>query len=563
MQPLRQNRNRVPRRLATMTVLAGAGAILCGPAGAVELEFGNGFRAKLDNELTTGFQVRTQDRSCKVIGMDNGGCVPASSELINLGFAGADPNFNLLNQDSGDLNYTKGDVVSWVLKGTHDLAIAAPDGWSAFVRATWSSDFAADDTDRTDLIGEGKKLTNFDHDLLDAFVSKNFSWFGQDAMVRVGNQVLSWGEDIFIPGGINVINAIDLRRFHTPGTALKEVFVPAPMVSLNTGITENLSAEAYYQFGWNSFQFDTVGTFFSTVDFIGPGPRTLFVPGFGDEASPATAVGLARLSPDIPDDHGQFGANIRYLWGDTELAAYYIRYHDKLPFVGFTPNFDYFIGYGEDRDLFGVSGNTPVSTAWGDFVIGAELSYRPKDSVAIDPTLLASFAAAPVNQRFEGFAEEKRWQGHATAFHLFSPDSPLGQAQAALGATDGYLLAEAAVTHYPGLRRDGTVPYLLPDYSLPDETSFGYIFEVGVTFPHIFGTPINMTPFVDFSHDVSGTTPNAFPFVEDRKSLALNLAFNYLGRVKANVNYVMFWDGGTNNLMQDRDFFGASLSYAF
>ncbi|MCT7027972.1 DUF1302 domain-containing protein, partial [Salmonella enterica subsp. enterica serovar Minnesota] len=66
-------------------------------------------------------------------------------------------------------------------------------------------------------------------------------------------------------------------------------------------------------------------------------------------------------------------------------------YHDKLPFVGYSAERDpnnlevdnYFINYGEDKNLFGLS----ASTMAGPVALAGEISYRPKDSVAIDPTV--------------------------------------------------------------------------------------------------------------------------------------------------------------------------------
>lgn len=561
--------HRRARRGAVAAALAAAAL----PAAAAELQIGQGWSARLDSELSTGFQVRTQGRDCRIIGRDNGGCAALTSELIDLGYPGAVPDFNYLQMDSGNLNYDKGDVVSWVVKGTHDLSVKGPDDWSSLVRVNWASDLAAEDQARFGLPEGSREATDFDLTLLDAWVSKGFDWFDRSAKVRLGNQVVSWGEDIFIPGGINSINAIDLRKLHTPGTALKEVFVPAPMVYLNTGVTDNLSAEGYYQFMWNDFRFDPVGTFFSTVDLVGPGQLPGFIPsvfgGVGDEHVPG-AISIPRLDANEPRDQGQFGLTLRYQLGEAEVAAHYLRYHDKLPQISFTGDAaglanGFFLDYGENRDLFGVSGNMPVGTPYGDIVFGAELSYRPRDSVAIDPTIGAPgtpFMLTP-NGTARGFVEEKKWQAHLTANYLFSPDSPLGSLQEMVGGTDGWILLEAAFVNYPELDENGGVPYLLPNYSLPDSFSMGYVAEVGMSFPHIWGTPINFTPYVDFMHDVYGTSPNALPFVEGRKSLALNLGFNYLGQAKANIVYAMFWGGGDNNLMRDRDFLGLSFTYSF
>ena len=91
--------------------------------------------------------------------------------------------------------------------------------------------------------------------------------------------------------------------------------------------------------------------------------------------------------------------------------------------------------YQEDRSLYGVSMNTKL----GDWAIGAELSYRPKDSVAIDPTVpLAGPYTFFGDPRFgtgtsflkDGFKDEKKYQAHLTGFYLLpqSITSALGAA---------------------------------------------------------------------------------------------------------------------------------------
>lgn len=558
-----------------------AGALLLGlgtgTAGAVDFKAG-GLSGSFDSTLSTGFQARLEGPNCSIIGNDNGGCVPTSSELQARvgGGASANPDINFLNSDSGNLNYKRGDITSWVVKGTHELALKGGDGWSALTRATWSGDLAADHTDRTPLETEAKNIVNADAELLDLWVAKSFSWGDQNAKVKLGNQVLSWGEDIFIPGGINSINAIDFRKAHIPGTQVKEILKPAPMISLSTGLTRNLSAEAYYQFYWNAHTFDPVGTFFSISDVVGPGRQRFYLPssvigaGAGDEGTPGATnlVSVRGASDNDPKKMNQYGANLRYKLGPAEVAGYYIHYHDKLPQVSFLGNTAqtpdaFFVDYGEDRDLFGVSGNMPVGTPMGEVAFGAELSYRPRDSVAIDPTVPAAGHAYALGNYNKGYVEQEKWQGHVTANYLFPPHSPLGRLQSAIGGVDGYLLVETAMTAYPDLKRDGSVPYLLPAYTMPDKYSWGYVVELATTFTEVWGSPFNMTPLIDFTHDVQGTTPNALPFVEDRMSLAAALNFDYQSKYKFGLQYVRYWGGGGNNLMMDRDFVGGSASVTF
>ena len=65
---------------------------------------------------------------------------------------------------------------------------------------------------------------------------------------------------------------------------------------------------------------------------------------------------------------------------------------------------------------------------------------------------------------------------------------PMGQLVKALGAAEGTLLAEVAVTHYPDLQI-GTVPYLIfPSYANPTKTSWGYAFEFDLSYPRVWGS---------------------------------------------------------------------------
>ncbi|MBI1905524.1 MAG: DUF1302 domain-containing protein [Rhodocyclales bacterium] len=591
-----------------LSVLAAAGFLALAPTEAQAFRFkGETVQGSFDSTISFGVQARMSGRDCGIISNDNGGCVPTTGrlgELVNgpgFGFT-SNPDFNYLQADDGNLNYDRGDIVSAALKGTHELALKWPGGWSALVRATWVKDFKADDTNRTPLTDDAKDLAVENWTWLDAYVAKEFDLGGRPAKLRLGNQVISWGEDIFIYGGVNVVNAIDLRKFHTPGTQLKEIFRPAPMASVNFGLSDSVSLEAYYQFRWNAFQFDPVGTFFSGADVVGKGQQDAFIPSsilgappgsVGDVGTVAAAGNFAGIPAGsrftladllavgtvvpqqddrTPRNGGQYGLAVRIKpeSSRTEWGLYYLRYHDKIPFITFvndpatiTANpfgLGYLVDYGEDRDLFGVSMNTKL----GNWAVGAELSYRPRDSVGIDPTvpLAGAMCAFCAPGTYRGFVTEKKWQGHLTGFYLLGP-SDWGGLVRGLGAGEGFFLGELVAAHYPDLRLDGTIPYFLPDYDLPDKTSAGYVLELGMTYPNAWGSGINVTPQIDFAHDFSGTSPNTIPFVKDRRALTLSLFFNYQDTWKAGVQYTNFWGGGGNNLLKDRDFLSVSLSYSF
>ena len=69
-----------------------------------------------------------------------------------------------------------------MLKGTHDLALKAPDGWSALGRVYWFHDFRSDQTQRTDLTDSSvtAKAT-----LLDAWIAKEVRYGDQRGKIKV------------------------------------------------------------------------------------------------------------------------------------------------------------------------------------------------------------------------------------------------------------------------------------------------------------------------------------------------------------------------------------------
>lgn len=586
----------------TPAALAALGACLCTvPAHAVRTTTDSGTEIDFSSTISFGLQWRLQRPSRLGLGNDNGGAVPTGAPLGSAlsgpgNDATANPDFNVLNADDGNLNFKRGDVVSAALKGTHEFGLKTTDGWRALGRATWVGDARAGHTRRTDLSDDAEKIAVRNFTLLDAWVSKDLRWLDErTATVRLGNQVLSWGEDIFIIGGINQINAFDLRKLHTPGTQVKEILRPAPMLSVNTGLSDSLSAEAYYQFRWNAFRFDPVGTFFSTADIVGAGQKPAYMPSsaltsFGLCASPPCGDRGPGIQPGVnvvgfegdrtPPKGQQYGLSLRLKPKgiDTEFALYYERYHDKLPFTTlFTdPRYlaqnvagiGYFNEYGKDKNLFGASLNTKM----GPVAVGAELSYRPRDSVAIDPSVplagrwsIFDPAYADANGRISvrGYTEEKKFQAHLTGLYFTEVNSPLGALVKALGAAEGTMLAEFAVTHYPNLRV-GEVPYLIfPSYKSPTKTSWGYALEFDLSYPRVWGSDWNLTQVTVFTHDVKGISPNTLPFVQGRRSLFLGFNFDNNSIWKGQLGYTAFFGGGVTNLLRDRDNFAASMSYSF
>ncbi len=94
-----------------------------------------------------------------------------------------------------------------------------------------------------------------------------------------------------------------------------------------------------------------------------------------------------------------------------------------------------------------------------------------------------------------------------------------------------------------------------------DGTSWGYRGAVWLDYNNAVGAA-RVTPYVQFQHDVSGSSPApAGPFVDGRKAVTAGLGVNYLERWSADVSYTLY--AGSANYLSDRDFVSLSLSYSF
>ena len=307
-------------------------ALLCaGAAHAFQFQASDSVKGSLDMQLTLGAGMRLVNQSPNLIG----------DPRVN---AGANTAISS-NGDDGDLNYKKYDLYTTYLKFTPELLLKFPDDYKFMVRGTALYDFKATDTRRTDLADDAKDQAARDVRLLDLWVSKDINIGSQRARVRVGNQVISWGESIFAIGGINSTNALDFQKFSIPGTQIKEAVLPAPMVSVASGVGHGVNVEAYYQFRWNANRLPPVGTYFSVADILGKGRRPLFLNfnpaspdfvnfgGLDPAADPSQANTLAVpiLDDKSPKNSGQYGVAMHYKpeGVSLDLGFYFMNYHDR------------------------------------------------------------------------------------------------------------------------------------------------------------------------------------------------------------------------------------------
>ena len=97
----------------------------------------------------------------------------------------------------------------------------------------------------------------------------------------------------------------------------------------------------------------------------------------------------------------------------------------------------------------------------------------------------------------------------------------------------------------------------------PTASAWGYRILAKADYNNVFAG-VNMSQRLVFSHDVNGITPDPlFMFVEDRKSAAYAVSFDYLSKWSAELSYNWFWGGvGTTNNVADRDFVSFNIKYS-
>lgn len=405
--------------------LAAAFAAHAGTAAALEFQMGDG-TLKVDNLLTFGASWRMQDRDPSLIGksslyrLDNPGsttglCLTRTGDdgvngpgtatrnnqvdpgtyaagtigrgcttsddtatpgeprsEANLAYVAAPGSFSP-NGDDGNLNFDKGDMVHAIAKLTTDISFSYAD-YNFFVRPIYYFDvnytnFETNYRDTTlqdrhrDLPAGTVDQVGSNLDVLDYNVGTVFDVFDRNLSVKVGNQVVNWGESaLLIFNSLNFVNPIDATKLRMPGFDLKELSQPQGMVVIGTDLVESVSVEGWYQYQWKPLIVDPPGTFFSQSDTLGAGGYYAMLsfgkmPDDPDGVYEAVDAGVAvdttaalgshssrTIYRDFdeerrrrPDGDGQYGVKLSLFLEDfnngTEVALYHSNYHSRVPVV--------------------------------------------------------------------------------------------------------------------------------------------------------------------------------------------------------------------------------------
>ena len=586
-------------------------------------EFNTGeIEGSFDSQLTLGSSWRVEN---------------ASSDLIGAGEG------LYTDSDDGNRNYQKGDAFSQIFKGSHDLQVSYQN-FGGFVRGKYWYDSAlknnsvdyghAATADVGGLTGtaltynNNEKLddSNFNDlskasgaTLLDAFVYGEFEVMDMPLDVRLGKQVVSWGESTFIFGGINAINPVDVNAFTRPGAEIKEGLLPVNMAFASIGLTDNLSAEFFYQLEFQETVLPGCGTYFSTADSMADGCDSILM------VNDLLSLGRDEDGVKKPDDDGQYGLAFRYIseaLADTEFGLYAMNIHSRAPLLnvsnhaltadmetgiyiqaltdytnaGGIPGFGsaqeyaggsvavarvatggYFISYPEDMQLMGLS----FATNLGSVAVSGEISHQLDAPVQINGNMLlqavsfgvtASSATDIQNlelapgDTIDGYREFDISQAQLTAIKLIDQVA---------GANSVTLIAEAGYTYIHGFDEGSdAIKYGRSDiYGTPGDignvddgfvtqSAWGYRARLMAEYSNVF-RGINLQPMLSWSDDVKGYSPaTSSRFSEGQQSLGLSLQANYLETYSADISYTQFM-GGDYSTIKDRDFAAISLGVQF
>jgi hypothetical protein len=590
-------------RLAKLPLAVSLASTLAAPAFGVTFNIGE-IEGQFDSSLSVGASWSTAKRDRDLIGSSNGGT----------GFT--------QTGDDGRLNFKRGETFSKIFKGIHDLELKYGDT-GVFVRGKYWYDFELKDESRLfkDISDSNRKegAQSSGAEILDAFIYHNYAIGDQPGSVRLGKQVVSWGESTFIINGINAINPVDVAAFRRPGAEVKEGLIPVNMLYVAQSLTDRLSAEAFYQLEWDQAVVDNCGTFFA-VDVLQDGCASNYhvqsypaglagALGAVGAAGSSEGVMLRRAGDNDARDSGQWGVALRWLGDETEYGLYALNYHSRTPNLsyinadaasiaaiattarGLPPAFrtpfvslgllgtgSYFLDYPEDIRLYGASFSTtlPTGTAWQ-----GEISYRPNMPLQINTVdttgwlasgiggALAvgnvSAALAQAGQAHRGYNRKEVTQLQTTFTHFIDQ---------VLGAERMTLVGEIGYTRIGGLESLDKVRYgrdpiyggyndasaiaMNGRHGFYTSGSWGYRARGILDYNNVFAG-INLKPNVAWSHDVDGYGP---VFNEGAKAISIGLDAEYQNTYTTSLSYTNFF-GGDYNTQTDRDFVALSFGVNF
>lgn len=371
-------------------------------------------------------------------------------------------------------------------------------------------------------------------EILDAFVFASGEIEGMNATLRLGRHTVNWGEALLGGGAIHGISysqaPLDQAKgIATPGIEAKELYRPQNQVSGQLQVTPELSLAAQYFLEWAPTRFPEAGTYLGFSDaLLRGGESVVLVPGVPGRRA-------VRVADVLPKDRGDWGLAARWSpeWLDGTVGFYYRNFTDKLPqqaTVGLPVPTQYFLMYGADIDLYGIS----LAKQIAGVSVGLDLNYRSNMPLNSRGVALAANAALPTPGQTLG-ARGNTW--HAVLNGLGTlPKAPLYDAAS--------WNAEITWNRWSKVSSD---PYQvfkgLPTYTAIDRVSKEYVgLALGVTptwFQVFPGADLSLP--VSASIGVSGNSAVGSGGNQGNGSYAVGLGLDLDSRYRFDLKYVDYF----------------------
>ena len=545
------------------TVVAGLAGIAAGHVQALDLDFDNGALLSINSTVTWGAQWRLEGADDRITGED------FLRRLQDEPFLPlTDPELTatqtlLLNSNDGNNNFDTG-LISHRLTLLVDVELSW-ENYGMFLRgkAFYDEVYRDEDTNMDEFAfasynsgslyggdadrGEFPRQTRNQHgdtvEVLDAFAYASWDLPGDRLMdLRLGRQVINWGESTFYQGVNSIQNRADATAANTPGVEVREIFMPTGAAYLQLDVLGALTMEAYYQYEWIENDLNGVGAYFSYTDQVGPGANAFLIPTPNNPLIPEEIRGnefqlrgVRRGSDDNASDSGQWGLAFHYVTeGNWDLGLYHVNGHDRKPSVVFdylelpgSPQripLDYRLRYYEDIKGTALSFTTVVGTT----NVQGELSF-------LDGTPMVNELGDPEREDF--------LKAQLGGSHVFGPT----------------WLADDTVLTFEGFYAEVTSAD--SDELIDDDSAWGYSVLAELAYNNViqgwdFRVPVYL------KHDVDGIVREIQHF-EDAVVVSIGLRGIYLNNLTADLTYAWYMGGSSDNLLRDRDNIAVTVKYNF
>lgn len=530
----------------TMTVLALAvvGVLQSPVAGAFGFNLGGDITGAFDTDVTYGYMRRMQSAQ-------NDTKAPSYGNRV--------------------LFPDRGDTLSNAIRVSHTLELKRGD-MGYLMRGNYFYDAAYRNKN---LPTDTRNSLLHSEDITDAVF---YTKLGDNFTLRVGKQVINWGESTFIQGGLADINTFDIKKLRTPGADLKDAFIGANAIDLSWS-DNNWTVEGFALFKFDQVKVDPMGSPFATLDAIGDGGG-FDLGGNGVLGGGCVAAGtpggrcdllgggVVRTSDKLASKNGQWGIVVRKFFPDFfnggEVALYAQNLHSHLPMIStYAKTGQFFVDYPEDIKRYGISFNTNVA----GLAIGGEYSMRKDAPIQLLAPVLngrtTSTAPVAVGSYQQGWTTSNRHQMQVTVQKNWGVVHQLG-------ADAGSSIVEVAVGKLSNL----PASTLLFEPTLTKSWT-GLQMRHSLTYQAALFNLIALTPNLAYRWDMHGNSDElggAKAFVGGRQALTLGLDFDYAGgRYKGGVSFTNFMGrhsekNAANSLLNgtyDRDFLQANVSMSF